>query len=77
MYRIILICLISISMCACAQKEERKLYTIGFVQMTEDPLLDEARKGIVASLKEEGFVEGKNIHINYKTAMYRNNNLRI
>ena len=68
MYRVILICLISIFMCSCARKEEGKLYTVGFVQMTEDPLLDEAQKGVIDSLKEEGFVEGKNIHIDYQNA---------
>jgi ABC-type uncharacterized transport system substrate-binding protein len=68
MYRIIIICLISVFMFCCTQKGEKKLYTIGFVQMTEDPLLDEAQKGVIDSLKEQGFVEGKNLHIDYQNA---------
>ncbi len=68
MYRVILICLICVFMFGCARKEEGKLYTIGFVQMTEDPLLDEAQKGVVDYLREEGFVEGKNIHIDFQNA---------
>lgn len=68
MYRVILICLICVFMFGCARKEGGKLYTIGFVQITEDPLLDEAQKGVVDSLREEGFVEGKNIHIDYQNA---------
>jgi hypothetical protein len=50
---------------ACDAKKENGLYTIGIVQITEDPLLDEARTGVIDSLKEEGFIEGKNIRINY------------
>lgn len=75
MYRIILILLISVLMCTCAQKEGKKLYVIGFVQMTEDPLLDEAQKGVIHSLKEEGFVEGKNIHIDYQNAQGEMSNI--
>jgi ABC-type uncharacterized transport system substrate-binding protein len=53
---------------ACDAKKENGLYTIGIVQITEDPLLDEARTGVIDSLKEEGFIEGKNIRIDYKNA---------
>jgi len=52
---------------ACG-KEKDRLYTIGIVQITSDPVLDEARKGVIASLEEEGFIEGKNITIDYKNA---------
>jgi len=75
MYRVILICLISVILCACAQKEEKKLYTIGYVQMTEDPSLDEAQKGVVDSLREEGFVEGQNIDIDFQNAQGEMSNI--
>jgi putative ABC transport system substrate-binding protein len=75
MYRIVIICLICVFMCTCARKEEKKLYTIGFVQMTEDPLLDEAQKGVIDSLKEQGFVEGKNLHIEYQNAQGEMSNI--
>ena len=75
MYRVILICLICVFMFGCARKEGGKLYTIGFVQMAEDPLLDEAQKGVIDSLREEGFVEGKNIHIDYQNAQGEMSNI--
>lgn len=59
---------------ACA-KEESRLYTIGIIQITQDPLLDEARQGVIDSLEEEGFIEGKNIRIDYRNAQGEMSNI--
>jgi putative ABC transport system substrate-binding protein len=68
MFKFLIVCLIVVLLGACAKKEENRLYSIGIVQITEDPLLDEARTGVIDALKEEGFIEGKNIRIDYKNA---------
>lgn len=54
---------------ACADtKKEGGLYTIGMVQITEDPMLDLARASVIEALRDDGFEEGKNIHIIYENA---------
>ena len=68
LFKFLIVCLIVVLLGACAKKEENRLYSIGIVQITEDPLLDEARTGVIDALKEEGFIEGKNIRIDYKNA---------
>ena len=64
-----------------------KIYTIGIGQFAEHPSLDNCRIGIIEGLKEEGFVEGKNLVIKYDNAQtdgsfanqiynsYKNNNV--
>ncbi len=42
--------------------------TIGISQIVEHPALDEVRLGLLEALKEEGFVEGKNLKVNYENA---------
>jgi len=42
--------------------------TIGISQIVEHPALDEVRLGLIKALKEEGFVEGKNLDIHYENA---------
>lgn len=59
-----LVCLVS----SCSQKKADGLYTIGMVQITEDPILDLARNNVIAELCEQGFLEGQNIHIDYVNA---------
>jgi putative tryptophan/tyrosine transport system substrate-binding protein len=62
------ISLFMILLCACTGKKADGLYTIGMVQITEDPMLDLARNSVIVALKEEGFEEGKNIRIEYENA---------
>ena len=73
-FKTIIMGLVLILLVACA-KEENRLYTIGIVQITQDPLLDEARKGVIDALEEKGFIEGKNIHIDYKNAQGEMSNI--
>ena len=51
---------------ACENRQKDTLYHIGIVQITEAPLLDDARQGVIDSLKEEGFIDGTSIRITYK-----------
>jgi putative ABC transport system substrate-binding protein len=62
------ILLLLVLLSGCAGKKADGLYTIGMVQITEDPMLDLARNSVLAALKEEGFEEGKNIRIEYENA---------
>ncbi|AHM57942.1 ABC-type uncharacterized transport system, periplasmic component (plasmid) [Peptoclostridium acidaminophilum DSM 3953] len=45
-----------------------KTYKIGITQIVEHPALDDSRKGIIDALKEEGFVEGENLEIDFQNA---------
>jgi len=48
--------------------EAAKKVKIGISQIIEHPSLDEARKGFLAALKDNGFIEGENLEIDYKNA---------
>ena len=52
-----------------AENESEKVYKIGITQFADHPSLDNCREGFIEGLKEEGFEEGKNIKIDYKSAM--------
>ncbi|KDR94609.1 putative ABC transport system substrate-binding protein [Peptoclostridium litorale DSM 5388] len=43
-------------------------YSIGISQIVEHPALDSSRQGIIDALAEEGFVEGKNLDIEFQNA---------
>ncbi len=51
------ICILS----AC-QPSEKKI-TIGYVQITQDPVLDTAKAGVFRALADSGFVDGQNITV--------------
>ncbi len=41
----------------------RNKITIGYVQITQDPVLDSAKAGLFHALADSGFVDGKNIRV--------------
>lgn len=45
-----------------------KTYKIGITQIADHPSLDNCRTGFIEGLKEEGFIEGKNVTFDYKSA---------
>ena len=47
---------------------DEKMYKIGITQYADHPSLDNCREGFIEGLKENGFVEGKNIEIDYQAA---------
>lgn len=51
---------------ACQPGEKKT--TIGYVQITPDPVLDAARDGVFKALKDSGFIDGQNISILEKNA---------
>lgn len=48
--------------------KEQKSLKIGIVQIVEHPALDAAREGFLATLKKNGYEEGKNLTIDYQNA---------
>ena len=67
-------CLAAVLVCAallfwaCGKQETGGLYPIGIVQIVESVLLDDARRGVIDALREEGFIDGSNIRISFKSA---------
>jgi len=59
---------VALAACGTRDKEVTGLYHIGIVQISESVLLDDARRGVIDALREEGFTDGKNIRISYKSA---------
>ena len=65
-----IIIILSIAACgsnANASKDE-KVYQIGIGQFAEHPSLDNCRYGFMEGLKDNGFVEGKNVKFLYENA---------
>lgn len=45
---------------------------IGITQLVEHPALDQAREGFIEGLKENGFVEGENLEVDFQNAQNDN-----
>lgn len=57
-----------------ASGEKEKTIKIGITQIVEHPSLDAAREGFVEALKDAGYVEGKNLKLDYQNAQGDMNN---
>jgi len=57
-----LLTLFVITFLAACQQGEKKI-TIGYVQITQDPVLDAAKAGVFRALVDSGFIDGKNIKV--------------
>lgn len=51
-----------------AGEGEKKKVKIGISQIVEHPSLDATREGIIKALKDEGYVEGKNLEVDVQIA---------
>ena len=51
-------------------------FKIGIIQLVEHDALDKAREGFIDDLKENGFVDGENIIIDYQNAQADQSNLK-
>ena len=63
----------------CSNKKTGSTSTVkhvGILQVVQHPSLDEANKGFKEGLKEEGYVEGKNLKIDYQNAQNSQDNLK-
>ena len=61
----------------CGKKNEEKVIRIGITQIVEHPSLDEIRRGIVDTLNKNGYVDGKNIAINFQNAQGEMSNAQL
>ena len=61
---------------ACSNASNKDLVHIGVLQYVEHPSLTATRKGFVEELKNEGYVDGKNIKIDYQNAQGDQSNLQ-
>lgn len=48
--------------------DSERVYKIGILQFAQHPSLDNCREGFLKGLEEEGFVEGKNLEVDYQNA---------
>ena len=51
-----------VSSLAACQPSQKKI-TVGYVQITQDPVLDKAKAGVFRALSDSGFIDGQNIKI--------------
>lgn len=76
MKKIISICMMILvgifTLTGCSQED---ITTIGIVQIVEHPSLDTIRESFIAGLKEQGYVDGENIKIDYQNAQNDQSNL--
>ncbi|WEV39842.1 ABC transporter substrate-binding protein [Lactobacillus sp. ESL0684] len=62
----------------CSNKSDKKAEVkhVGVLQVVQHPSLDKSYKGFKKGLKEEGYVEGKNLKIDYQNAQNSQDNLK-
>ncbi|MEG1068252.1 MAG: ABC transporter substrate-binding protein [Anaerovoracaceae bacterium] len=78
---LVLVMVVSAVFVGCGDKAEggkpdADAKTIGIIQIQEHPSLDQIRTSIVDQLAADGYVDGKNIIIDYKNAQNDPNNLK-
>ena len=61
---------------ACSNASDQDKVRVGILQYVEHPSLSAAREGFVDELKEEGYVDGENITIDYENAQGDQSNLQ-
>lgn len=70
---VLLVALMSFGLTGCGKTDtsksaSQKNVKIGIIQIVEHPALDSARKGFLDELKAKGYVEGKNLTVDYQNA---------
>lgn len=54
--------------CSSTNVSQEKVYKVGLLQLVEHPSLDYVREGMLEAIKDNGFIDGKNIVIDYQNA---------
>ncbi|QMS96514.1 ABC transporter substrate binding protein [Streptococcus equinus] len=62
--------------CSSSKNANKDVVHIGILQYVEHPSLSAARRGFVAELKKEGYVDGKNLKLDYENAQGDQSNLQ-
>ena len=63
-FTLITILTVVVALTGTCQSQE-KLYDVGVTQIVSHPALDSIRKGFMAGMAEQGFIEGKNIRYDF------------
>lgn len=58
------------------QTAKPKIPTVGLLQLMNQPALAQIQKGVIAGLKDEGYVKGKTVKIDYQNAQGNQSNLK-
>lgn len=75
----VLVILLSVAFVTETKKQatkEKEIPIVGILQLTSHPALDKIYEGIMDALKEEGFVDKKNIKIDFQNAQGDQSNLK-
>ncbi|MCR1902144.1 tryptophan ABC transporter substrate-binding protein [Ligilactobacillus apodemi] len=59
-----------------SSSKKSSIPTVGILQLTSHPALDEIHRGIIAGLKENGYVNGKTVKIDFQNAQNDQSNLK-
>lgn len=81
LYSVIIILLILLGIGFYQEKQPHNMSknhipTIGILQLTEHPALDAIHKGIIDGLKASGYIDNKNMHIDFQNAENDQSNLK-
>lgn len=52
----------------CNAQSGKKTYKVGVTQISDHPSLDNCREGFIEGLKQEGYIEGDNLEIDFQSA---------
>ncbi|NLG89405.1 MAG: ABC transporter substrate-binding protein [Clostridiaceae bacterium] len=78
LFIIVILCFVLIiSGCATGKtgSTDKKTHTIGIIQLVEHVALDSAREGFIDALKDNGYVDGQNITVDFQNAQGDQSNL--
>jgi len=64
--KLLAVVLITIAAISCGNKE--KILTVGYLQITQDPVLDIAKEGVFTALRDSGYTDGQNFRLIEKNA---------
>lgn len=72
----VMLAALTLAGCSSSKNASKDVVHLGILQYVEHPSLTTARKGFVDELKKEGYVEGKNLKLDYENAQGDQSNLQ-
>ncbi len=72
----VMLAALTLAGCSSNKNASKDVVHLGILQYVEHPSLTAARKGFVDELKKEGYVEGKNLKLDYENAQGDQSNLQ-
>lgn len=72
----VMLAALALAGCSSSKNASKDVVHLGILQYVEHPSLTAARKGFVDELKKEGYVEGKNLKLDYENAQGDQSNLQ-